>query len=120
MSKPLEVIKDGDSFSRREIDSSSFIQDWSSIRGKMVTGIIVSFAFYACFAYAGLVVPRSSAVETRGIKTVTPSLPYPEQFQQSWSQYSPYFPRAIYQPPPIGCKVNQVSLHLQWIAPNTH
>lgn len=100
------------------------VQDLGSVRGKMLSGMLVLFAFYACYAYAGFIAPRSlprtssssssssvAVVEgnsTPQFKPVTPSLGYSQQFEQSWSQYSPYFPRDAYKAPPEGCTINQV------------
>ncbi len=45
---------------------------------------------------------------------ITPKLPIAQHEQQSWAQYSPYFPTAQYKAPPHGCVVTQVSssMHL--------
>jgi hypothetical protein len=45
---------------------------------------------------------------TASIKTTAPPLGFPQELQQSWAQYSPWFPAATYVPPPPGCDVVQV------------
>jgi hypothetical protein len=37
---------------------------------------------------------------------------FPPTMPQSWAQYSPYYPAAMYEAPPQGCDVIQVSLHV--------
>ncbi|KIK96092.1 hypothetical protein PAXRUDRAFT_826324 [Paxillus rubicundulus Ve08.2h10] len=44
------------------------------------------------------------------INNTAPPLGFPQALQQSWAQYSPWFPAATYEPPPAGCNVVQVSL----------
>ncbi|KIJ13338.1 hypothetical protein PAXINDRAFT_170613 [Paxillus involutus ATCC 200175] len=43
------------------------------------------------------------------INNTAPPLGFPQALQQSWAQYSPWFPAATYEPPPAGCNVVQVS-----------
>lgn len=42
------------------------------------------------------------------INTTAPPLGFPQELQQAWAQYSPWFPAATYVPPPAGCEVVQV------------
>ncbi|KAF8837295.1 acid phosphatase [Paxillus ammoniavirescens] len=44
------------------------------------------------------------------INNTAPPLDFPQALQQSWAQYSPWFPAATYEPPPAGCNVVQVNL----------
>ncbi|KAF8549949.1 acid phosphatase [Imleria badia] len=44
------------------------------------------------------------------INITAPSLGFPQALEQSWAQYSPWFPVATYVPPPAGCQVIQVNL----------
>ncbi|KAH7887296.1 histidine phosphatase superfamily [Phlebopus sp. FC_14] len=44
------------------------------------------------------------------INYTAPSLGFPQALQQSWAQYSPYFPAAPYEEPPAGCDIVQVNL----------
>ena len=95
--------------------SCFLVKDLGSVCGKMLCGTLIAFAFYVCYTYASLALPRSIprttsvTVQSTTFKPVTPPLGYSQQFEQSWSQYSPYFPRNAYQGPPEGCKINQVS-----------
>ncbi|KAH0840375.1 histidine phosphatase superfamily [Lanmaoa asiatica] len=50
-------------------------------------------------------------VASVSIKTTAPSLGFPQELQQSWAQYSPWFPAATYLPPPAGCEVVQLQRH---------
>ncbi|KAF9235556.1 histidine phosphatase superfamily [Melanogaster broomeanus] len=45
------------------------------------------------------------------INITTPSLGFPQALEQSWAQYSPYFPVATYGPPPAGCNIVQLQRH---------
>ncbi|KIJ69724.1 hypothetical protein HYDPIDRAFT_22894 [Hydnomerulius pinastri MD-312] len=47
---------------------------------------------------------------TATINNTAPSLGFPQSLQQSWAQYSPWFPAATYEPPPAGCNIVQVNL----------
>ncbi|KAF8549943.1 acid phosphatase [Imleria badia] len=44
------------------------------------------------------------------INETAPQLGFPQELQQSWAQYSPWYPAATYVPPPTGCEVVQVNL----------
>lgn len=47
------------------------------------------------------------------INTTAPPLGFPKELQQSWAQYSPWFPAATYVPPVVGCQVVQVCSRME-------
>lgn len=49
-----------------------------------------------------------AASVSMNINLTAPPLGFPQALQQSWAGYSPWFPAAIYVPPPAGCEVVQV------------
>ncbi|EKM60000.1 uncharacterized protein PHACADRAFT_87656 [Phanerochaete carnosa HHB-10118-sp] len=52
----------------------------------------------------------SSSWEASAFMPIAPVFPIPENEQLNWSQYSPYFPLAEYELPPVGCQINQVNI----------
>ncbi|EGN94960.1 hypothetical protein SERLA73DRAFT_170869 [Serpula lacrymans var. lacrymans S7.3] len=63
----------------------------------------LSLVPYLGLAYSGFATAAT-------INLTTPSLGFPQSMEQSWAQYSPYFPVDTYQAPPDGCSVTQVNL----------
>lgn len=59
---------------------------------------------------ASLVVSAAAtSITTRRLRPITPALNIPEDFQLTWSQYSPYFPIVPYPEVPLGCQIDQVN-----------
>ncbi|RDX55363.1 phytase [Lentinus brumalis] len=64
---------------------------------------------YLCYAYAVSLPPRPH-LSLRDGASLVPSLGVPDDVQQSWSMYSPYFAAGTYEAPPDRCLVDQVNL----------
>ncbi len=62
---------------------------------------------YLCYAYAVSLPPRPH-LSLRDGASLVPSLGVPDDVQQSWSMYSPYFAAGTYEAPPDRCLVDQV------------
>ncbi|KAI0329618.1 phytase [Cubamyces sp. BRFM 1775] len=78
---------------------------WQTHLAVMIGPLLASFLF-VYYAYATLL-PREH-LELRD--AVTSVLGVSPEVQLSWAMYSPYFPAALYQPPPANCKINQVHI----------
>ena len=69
----------------------------------MIGPVLVSLLF-VYYAYATLL-PRGHLQLHDALTSVLGVSP---EVQLSWAMYSPYFPAALYRPPPTKCKINQV------------
>ncbi|KAH7927515.1 acid phosphatase [Leucogyrophana mollusca] len=56
----------------------------------------------------GLVLSLSCGFVTATINYITPSLGLNQSLEQSWAEYSPYYPASEYTAPPDGCSVVQL------------
>ena len=57
---------------------------------------------------AQLVALLAVVASSAAIDITAPSLGFPQSLEQSWAQYSPWFPVATYESPPAGCEIVQV------------
>ncbi|KAH7923636.1 acid phosphatase [Leucogyrophana mollusca] len=57
-----------------------------------------------------LALALSSELVAAAINNTTPSLGFNQTLEQTWAQYSPYYPAAEYTAPPDGCSIIQVNL----------
>ncbi|KAH9899417.1 phytase [Cubamyces lactineus] len=69
-------------------------------------GPVLASLLFVYYAYATLL-PREH-LELRDASTS--GLGVSPEVQLSWAMYSPYFPAALYRPPPANCKINQVHI----------
>ena len=68
----------------------------------MLTSIIVMLALVS------LSTQQAGSVDA----TLDASLGVSLTTQKDWSESSPYMPLALYEPPPVGCTINQVRVNI--------